>query len=172
MLIIKLIKSALWNKQCDGHSLRHILWKYNVNLCFRWLTPGLLLGGTGSGKASVIRSEIRSRAERNCALPLFLHPSHQRDTAHRPIGTGRLRARRRFGYRGDQNGQSVLPVASCAVFCRTRIGLFRGFDTLSRPTICTLNRDYLRFRTLKASLRQAKEFWSASADHPASDVSA
>src|ERR1700681_3740349 len=35
-------------------------------------------------KTSVIRSEIRSRAELNCALPLFLHPSHQRDTAHRP----------------------------------------------------------------------------------------
>jgi hypothetical protein len=52
----------------------------------------------------VIRSEIRSRAERNCALPLFLHPSHQRDTAHRPVGTGRLRARRRFGYWGGQIG--------------------------------------------------------------------
>ena len=37
---------------------------------------------------SVIRSENRSRAELNCALPLFLHPSHQRDAAHRPIGKG------------------------------------------------------------------------------------
>jgi hypothetical protein len=37
-------------------------------------------------------------------LPLFLHPSHQRDTAHRPIGTGQLRARRRFGYWGGQIG--------------------------------------------------------------------
>ena len=32
---------------------------------------------------------------------LFLHPSHQRDTAHRPTGTGRLRVRRRFGYWGE-----------------------------------------------------------------------
>jgi hypothetical protein len=47
-----------------------------------------------------------------------------------------------------------------------------GFDTLSRPTICTLNRDYLRFRTLKVSFHQAKEFWSAGADRPASGVSA
>jgi len=36
---------------------------------------------------------------------LPLHPSHQRDTAHRPIGTGRLRARRRFGYGGEQIGR-------------------------------------------------------------------
>jgi hypothetical protein len=58
-----------------------------------------LLGGT-----SVILSEIGSRAELNCALPLFQHPSLQRDIAHRPIGTGRLRARRRFGYWGEQIG--------------------------------------------------------------------
>jgi hypothetical protein len=34
----------------------------------------------------------------------FLHPSHQADTAHRPIGTVRLRWRRRFGYWGEQIG--------------------------------------------------------------------
>lgn len=39
-----------------------------------------------------------------CALPLFPHP-HQRDTARGPIGTGRLCARRRFGYWGEQIGQ-------------------------------------------------------------------
>jgi hypothetical protein len=33
-----------------------------------------------------------------------MHPSHQRDTAHTPIGTGRLRARRRFGYWSEQFG--------------------------------------------------------------------
>jgi hypothetical protein len=44
--------------------------------------------------------ELRSTA----LCLLFLHPSHQRDTAHRPIGTGRLRARRRFGYWGEQIG--------------------------------------------------------------------
>jgi hypothetical protein len=38
----------------------------------------------------VIRSEIRSRAQVNCAFALFLHPSYQRDTARRPIGTGRV----------------------------------------------------------------------------------
>ena len=37
------------------------------------MIPGLLLGETGVLEASVIRSEIRSRAELNCALPLFLH---------------------------------------------------------------------------------------------------
>ena len=36
--------------------------------------------------------------------PLFRHPSHQRDNAHRRIDTGRLRARRRFGYWGEQIG--------------------------------------------------------------------
>ena len=70
---------------------------------FRWLTRDCFWAGQGL-EASVIRSEIRSTAELNCALPLFLHPSHQRDTAHRPIGTGRLRARRRFGYWGEQIG--------------------------------------------------------------------
>jgi len=50
------------------------------------------------------RDPFWSRAELNCALHLFLHPSYQRDTAHRPIGTGRLRARRRFGYWGGQIG--------------------------------------------------------------------
>ena len=64
--------------------------------------PRIASGRDKVWKASVIRSEIRSRAELNCALHLFLHPSYQRDTAHRPIGTGRLRARRRFGYWGEQ----------------------------------------------------------------------
>jgi NAD dependent epimerase/dehydratase family len=40
----------------------------------------------------------------NISHLLFLYPSHQRDTAHRPIGTGRLRVRRRFGYWGEQIG--------------------------------------------------------------------
>jgi hypothetical protein len=53
---------------------------------------------------SEIQSRAELRAEFNCALPLFLHPSHQRDTANRPIGTGGLRARRRFGYWGEQIG--------------------------------------------------------------------
>ena len=42
---------------------------------FRWLTPNCFWAG-GAWKASVIRSEIRSRAELNCALPLFLYPLH------------------------------------------------------------------------------------------------
>jgi hypothetical protein len=70
---------------------------------FRWLTRDCFWAGQGL-EASVIRSEIRSTAELNCALPLFLHPSHQRDTAHRPIDIGPLRARRRFGYWGEQIG--------------------------------------------------------------------
>src|SRR5205807_3165588 len=88
--------------------------KYNVDFVFRWFTPGLLLDGDRAWKVSVIRSEIRSRAELNCALPLFLHPSHQRATAHRPVGTGRLRARRRFGYWGKQIGQSARRIVSRA----------------------------------------------------------
>jgi hypothetical protein len=70
---------------------------------FRWLTRDCFWAGQGL-EASVIRSEIRSTAELNCALPLFLHPSHQRDTAHRTIDIGPLRARRRFGYWGEQIG--------------------------------------------------------------------
>jgi hypothetical protein len=66
--------------------------------------PRIASGRDRVWKASVIRSEIRSRAEINCVLPLFLRPSHQRDTAHRPTGTRRLRARRRFGYWGEQIG--------------------------------------------------------------------
>src|SRR3981189_3591132 len=62
--------------------------------------PRIAPGRDRVWKASVILSEIRSRAELNCDLLLFLHPSHQRDTAHRPIGTGRLR----FGYWREQIG--------------------------------------------------------------------
>src|ERR1700730_430424 len=61
-------------------------------------------GRDGVWKASGIRPEIRSRAERNCALPLFLHLHTNGITAHRPIGTGRRRTRRRFGYWGEQIG--------------------------------------------------------------------
>ena len=80
--------------------------KYKVNSRFSMVDPRIVPGRDRVWKARtrVIRSEIRSRAERNCALPLFLHPSHQRDTAHRPVGTGRLRARRSFGYWGEQIG--------------------------------------------------------------------
>ena len=69
----------------------------------QWLTKSRF-DRPWSAAQPVIRSEIRSRAELNCALPLFLHPSHRRDTAHRPIGTGQLRARGRFGYWGEQIG--------------------------------------------------------------------
>jgi len=46
----------------------------------------------------------------SASSPLFpyLHPF---DTARRSDGTGRLRAHRKIGYLGEQNGQSVLPVA-------------------------------------------------------------
>src|ERR1700731_16000 len=57
-------------------------------------------GRDGVLEASVIRSEIRSRAE----LAVVSAPPHQRNTAHRPIGIGRLRTRRRFGYWGEQIG--------------------------------------------------------------------
>jgi hypothetical protein len=40
-LIIKLIKSTLWNKQCGGHSLRHILLKYKLNCCFSMVRQDL-----------------------------------------------------------------------------------------------------------------------------------
>jgi hypothetical protein len=49
-------------------------------------------------------SGLRGEGSIPVPLPPPLHPSHQRDTAHRPIGTGRLRARRRFGYWGEQIG--------------------------------------------------------------------
>jgi hypothetical protein len=88
-------------------SLSAILLKYNENIRFPMVDSRIASGRDRVRKASVVRSEIRSRAELNCALPLFLHPSHQRDTAHRPIGTDRLRARRRFGYWGEQIGQTA-----------------------------------------------------------------
>jgi hypothetical protein len=85
-------------------SLRHIILKYKVNCCFSIVDARIASGSARVWKASVILSEIRSRAELHCALPLFLHPSHQRNTAHRPIGIGRPRTRRRFGHWGAQIG--------------------------------------------------------------------
>jgi hypothetical protein len=88
--------------------------KYKVSLCFSMVDSQITSGRDGVLEASVIRSEIRSRAELNCALPLplFLHPSHQRDTAHRPIGTGWLRTRRRFGYRGSKSDICAIRVSA------------------------------------------------------------
>jgi hypothetical protein len=64
---------------------------------------------------SVIRSEFGRVPSSNRASLLYLHSSRQRDAAHRPIGTGQLRARRRFAYWGeqidnlrDQSGQHFL----------------------------------------------------------------
>jgi hypothetical protein len=57
----------------DRHSLRHIILKYKVNICFPMVDSRIACGRDGILEASVIRSEIRSRAELNCALPLFLH---------------------------------------------------------------------------------------------------
>jgi hypothetical protein len=59
---------------------------------------------TGPGlKASVILSEIRLRAELNCACLVSapFTPTRYRSQTH---GTGRLRARRRFGYWREQIG--------------------------------------------------------------------
>jgi hypothetical protein len=66
--------------------------------------PRFFWPGEGSGKRAWPVLKFGREPEPNCTLPLFLHPSHQRDTAHRSVGTGRLRARRRFGYRGEQIG--------------------------------------------------------------------
>jgi hypothetical protein len=52
----------------------------------------------------MIRSEIPSSAELKSRFAFVSAPSRQRDTAHGLIGTGRLRARRRFGYWGEQIG--------------------------------------------------------------------
>ena len=72
--------------------------------------------------------------------PLFLHPSHQRDTAHRRIDTGRLGARRRFGYWGEQIGH---PRSQCGHHAeragrtlQPRVGLettMANVDPNSRP---------------------------------------
>jgi hypothetical protein len=56
-----------------GHSLRQFMLEYKVNLCFSMVDSRIASGRDGVLEASVIRSEIRSRAELNCALPLFLH---------------------------------------------------------------------------------------------------
>ena len=52
---------------------RHILFKYKVNFRISMVDPRIASGRDRVWKASVILSEIRSRAELNCALPLFLH---------------------------------------------------------------------------------------------------
>src|ERR1700738_3545872 len=49
--------------------------KYNVNLCFSMVDPRIASGRDRVWKPSATRSEIRSRAELNRALPLSLHPS-------------------------------------------------------------------------------------------------
>src|SRR6202007_1164793 len=77
-----------------------ILLKYRLKFAFRQLASGADL----RLEAGVIRSEIPSSAELKSRFAFVSAPSHQRDTAHRPIGTGRLRARRRFGYWGEQIG--------------------------------------------------------------------
>src|SRR5258705_9099491 len=62
------------------------------------------LGGTGFGKPAL--SVLKFGREPSLAALCFcfctLHTKP--DTAHGPIGTGRPRARRRFGYWGEQIG--------------------------------------------------------------------
>jgi hypothetical protein len=53
--------------------LRHLILKYKVNLCFSMVDSRIASGRDGVLEASVIRSEIRSRAQLNSTLPLFLH---------------------------------------------------------------------------------------------------
>jgi hypothetical protein len=102
---------------------------------FSVVHPRFLLRGT------VIRSESRSRAELNCALPWVLRPSHQRDTADRPVGAGRLRARRRFGYWGEQigrlRGQSSHHFGARRQKSspQQRVGVETAMETLSLPVV-------------------------------------
>jgi hypothetical protein len=132
--------------------------------------PGLLLGGNRVWKVSVIRSEIRSRAELKSLRFVFVSapftPTRYRAQTHLvqvdyvrvvDLDIGAIKTDNPF-CPSPRVPFSAEPESDCSGW---------GFDALSRPTICTLNRDYLRFRTLKVSLRQAREFWSASADHPA-----
>jgi hypothetical protein len=104
---------------------------------------------------------------------------------HRPIGTGRLRARRRFGYWGEQIGrlrdqsshhfgarrqnsslqqrvgvetamENVEPVVRRLIAKEQHQG--RGFESLPRyffPLFPTPNHDFLRFRTLDGSALKA-----------------
>src|SRR6266849_7316550 len=55
----------------ESHSLRHLILKYKVNLCFSMVDPRIASGRVRVWKASVILSEIRSRAELNCACLCF-----------------------------------------------------------------------------------------------------
>jgi hypothetical protein len=59
-----------------------------------------------ASKANVIRSEIRSRAELNCALPASVSAPFTPNEIPRTdtLVQGRLRARRGFGYWGEQIG--------------------------------------------------------------------
>jgi hypothetical protein len=67
------------------------------------------------------------------------------DTARRSHGTGRLRARRRIGHQGEQNGQSVLLVATETACCRIRTRLFVG---VLRSLVTTIFRAKLRLPTI------------------------
>jgi hypothetical protein len=52
------------------------------------------------------------------------------DTARRSDGTGRLHARRRIGYSGEQNGQSVLPVAAGCRLLQNQNRMVRAGDSI------------------------------------------
>ena len=54
-----------------GHSLRHILLKYKVNFRISMVDLRIASGRDKVWKTSVILSEIRSRAEFNCACLCF-----------------------------------------------------------------------------------------------------
>jgi hypothetical protein len=78
------------------------------------------------------------------------------DTARSSDGTGRLRARRRIGYLGEQNGQTVLPVAGYRLLQnQNRIVRVGGSicSPLLFPTISYAKLRFLRSRTLNGSAR-------------------
>jgi hypothetical protein len=52
-------------------SLRHIILKYKLNSCFSMVDPRISSARDSIWKASVILSEIRSRAQLNCACLCF-----------------------------------------------------------------------------------------------------
>jgi|HubBroStandDraft_2_1064218.scaffolds.fasta_scaffold36441_2 hypothetical protein len=132
--------------------------------------PGLLLGGNRVWKVSVIRSEIRSRAELKSLRFVFVSapftPTRYRAQTHLvqvdyvrvvDLDIGAIKTDNPF-CPSPRVPFSAEPESDCSGW---------GFGTLSRPTICTLNRyDFVhskcRFARLesfgqrvRATLRQA-----------------
>ena len=77
----------------------------------RYSAPGQVISALGDPRVNADRDHVdvtralgMASEELKSRFAFVFAPSRQRDTAHRPIRTGRPHARRRFGYWGEQIG--------------------------------------------------------------------